>query len=329
MVMTLLLLVLACSDKADDTNGGTPSDDSTPPDDSSAIQYPPTLPGACDNGTEIGFIEVSHTSQGLALVAATIEDSAYPNETLTVVETDGGCTMMRKENPFCDPTCESGFTCNLEGKCVPYPEVIEVGTIVITGTTVTHTMEPQSGYYWDGDAKPPLFAPGDAITATTSGSAKMEPFQLHGEGVAAVELPGQTWDPKPPLWTLVEGKPFEITWIPSKEDEGDMYITLAVDQHGATPATLYCTVEDTGSLTIPVSMVDTLVSAGVSGFPAAYVYRRSVEHVNTPLGCVQLEVSVQHEPFLAVEGHTPCFGDGDCPEDQHCNIPTQTCVDDK
>jgi hypothetical protein len=40
-----------------------------------------------------------------------------------------------------------------------------------------------------------------------------------------------------------------------------------------------------------------------------------------------MEVSVQHEPFLTVDGHTPCFGDGDCPKGQVCDLPTQTCVD--
>jgi hypothetical protein len=93
--------------------------------------------------------------------------------------------------------------------------------------------------------------------------------------------------------------------------------------------TLYCEVEDSGSLTIPASMVNEMIARGVSGFPAAYVYRRTMDHVETKLGCVDMEVSVQHEPFLAVEGHTPCFSNANCPKGQTCDLPTQTCVDKK
>jgi hypothetical protein len=333
MVM-LWILILACNDG--DKGGGGDDSDTTPIDDSSPIddsgtEKPPVLTGPCENGTKIGFIEVSHTSHDDALVTAQVEDSVYPTSKLTLVEEKNGCKMMRKENPFCDPTCKSNFTCNLEGECVPYPVRIEVGTIEITGTVNTHTMEPQTAYYWDGDAELPLFDVGATIKGTVEGSEKLAGFELHGFGVAQVALPdGMAWDMKPPYtWTLEEDTAFEFTWVPSKEDEGDMYITLAIDEHGATPVTLYCEVEDTGSLTIPVSMVNQLVAAGVSGFPAAYVYRRSVDHIDTDLGCVEMEVSVQHEPFLTVEGHTPCFSDKDCPKGQYCNLPTQTCVDEK
>ncbi len=330
----LLFLMLACDsgDKGggDDSSTGTPGDDSSTPVDDSATK-PPVLTGACPNGTRIGFIEISHTSHDDALVTAQVEDSVYPTAKLTELESKNGCQMMRKENPFCTPTCDSGFTCSLEGECVPYPERIEVGTIEVTGTVAPHTMKPQSAYYWDPDAELPLFEPAALITGKVSGSAKLAGFELHGYGVAPVELPkGEVWDSNPPpTWTLEEDVPFEFNWIPSKEDDGDMYITLAIDQHGATPVTMYCEVEDTGSLTLPATMVNQLVSAGVSGFPAAYVYRRSMDHVETALGCVDMEVSVQHEPFLGVEGHTPCFSDGDCPKKQHCDLPTQTCVDDE
>jgi hypothetical protein len=327
----LWVLLLGCEDKGDDSNA---TDDSSPIDDTSTddsgTPKPPVLTGACPNGTRIGYVEVSHTSHDDALVYAQVEDSVWPTSELTLVEEKNGCKMLRKENPFCNPTCDSGFTCNLDLECVPLPERIEVGTIAITGTIATHTMEAQTGYYWDGDAKLPLFEPAAPIKTTVAGSEKLAGFELHGFGVTQVALEGKSWDSEPPpTWTLEEDIPFEFQWIPSKEDEGDMYITLAIDEHGATPVTMYCEVEDTGSLVIPATMVNQLVAAGVSGFPAAYVYRRSMDHIDTALGCVEMEVSVQHEPFLAVVGHTPCFSDHDCPKGQHCNLPTQTCVDDK
>jgi hypothetical protein len=328
-MVILWTLLLACDKGGDDTNGGTTPDDSTPVDDS-GTKKPPALNGGCANGTKLGYVEISHTSHDDALVYAEVNDSVLPTSELTLVEEKNGCRMMRKENPFCDPTCESGFTCNLDGKCVPYPVRIEVGTIEITGTVEPHTMKPQSAYYWDGDAKLPLFEPGDPIKATIEGSKKLAGFELHGFGVAQVALDGQSWDSEPPpTWTLQEDTPFTFQWIPSKEDEGEMYITLAIDQHGATPATLFCEVDDSGSLTIPASMVNELISRGVSGFPAAYVYRRSIDHVDTALGCVEMEVSVQHEPFLTVVGHTPCASTDDCPKGQVCDLPTQTCVDKK
>jgi len=335
----LWVLLLACDgDKGDDTDNTSP-DDSTPVDDSSSddsgTEKPPVLTGACDNGTRVGFIEISHTSHDDALVTAQVEDSVYPTAKLTLIEEKNGCKMMRKENPFCDPTCKSNYTCDLDGECGPYPRRVSAGTIEVTGTVADYSMEGgSSNYYWDGDAELPLFEPGAVITGTATGSAKLSAFELHGYGVEQVELPdGQEWDPKPPklpyTWTLQEDTPFEFTWIPSKEEEGDMYVTLAIDQHGATPATLFCEVEDSGSLTVPASMVNELIARGVSGFPAAHVYRRTMDHVETELGCVEMEVSVQHEPFLTVVGHTPCASTKDCPDGQVCDLPTQTCVDKK
>ena len=130
------VLFLACDKGGDDTNG-TPPDDSTAVDDSgddSGTEKPPVLTGACANGTRVGYIEVSHTSHDDALVYAQVEDSVLPTSELTLVEEKNGCRMMRKENPFCNPTCESNYTCNLEGVCVPYPRRVNAGTIEVTGT---------------------------------------------------------------------------------------------------------------------------------------------------------------------------------------------------
>jgi hypothetical protein len=334
--MVIWLLALAC-------DGGSSGDDSSPattPDDSGSATGDDSggddsgddsggngfefsdLAGACDNGTRIGAVEISHTSYDFPLVFAEVLDAPLPTSKLTLLESKNGCSMMRKENPFCDPTCGPGETCSLEGECVPYPLRVGLGTLAITGTNVDVTLEAQGDMtYWDSGATLPLFTPGAPITATTTGSKDVPAFELHGFGVDALVLEKEKW-------LITEGEDLEIRWTPST-NPNQIWVSLAIDQHGITPVTLYCEVEDTGSLTVPSVFVDTLVQYGVSGFPAAYIYRRTVDSVTTPLGCIELAVAEQEGPLLAVEGHTPCFGDQDCPEGQHCEVALQTCYDDE
>ena len=73
-------------------------------------------------------------------------------------------------------------------------------------------------------------------------------------------------------------------------------------------------------------MVDGLLSAGVSGFPTLTLSRESQDHAWAAGTCADLVVRQRVERRPIVAGHTPCNDDGDCPEDQICDLVTETCI---
>ncbi|MCA9706751.1 MAG: hypothetical protein KDK70_12945, partial [Myxococcales bacterium] len=102
-------------------------------------------------------------------------------------------------------------------------------------------------------------------------------------------------------------------------------IEINIDQHGISPATLVCDVPDTGSYSVPATLVDALLQAGVSGFPSANLYRQTIDSTQGPTGCVELRIRGRTPTAVEVEGHTACNVPEDCPPGQTCNIVIQTC----
>ncbi|KIG12491.1 hypothetical protein DB30_01308 [Enhygromyxa salina] len=108
--------------------------------------------------------------------------------------------------------------------------------------------------------------------------------------------------------------------------EASFYLTINVDQHGLSPATLECEGPDSGSFEVPAAVIDALLSAGVSGFPTGHAYRRTVDSTQADTGCVEFQIRAHRAATLEVGGHTPCTNDVDCPDGQTCDIMKETCL---
>jgi len=143
---------------------------------------------------------------------------------------------------------------------------------------------------------------------------------LRGWGVPSVELPEV-------IWEMEAGQPLTVEWIP-EPGPWKMLVSLNVDQHGNSPVTMFCEVDDTGSTVVGAALVDELLSYGISGFATADFRRSTVDSLQLgDVGCVQLSVESLKLGKLTVAGHTPCKTPLDCPEGYECNFAIETCVE--
>ena len=313
------LLLLACP-ADDDDDSATPSDDDAADDDAGDDDTVPFDPpaGECAMADKVGSFEVQHEVD-YSLVYGQVADGVVPTTILENMGEMGGCKLLRRNNPFCDPPCEADFTCDHDGECIPYPVNQDVGTVTLHGLVQDVAMEPSSfNDYYDTTLTHPAFEPGAEITVVASG-ADHAGFTMHGEGVTPMETGDE-------VWVLREGEPLDISWVTAEQLYASIHMRFNVDQHGNSPVELVCDMEDTGSAQIPPELTGSLIQYGVTGFPSGNLYRRTVDRVQGEYGCVEFEVFSHVQGNLQVEGYIPCDDPTDCPDGMECNYATGTCV---
>jgi len=324
---TLIVLgLLACGDKATGTDSGDGSgntDGDTDGDgDTDAGLDPDTVPlrGACDQDVRLGVFTVD-SNEDYASVAGSVADGVVPTDILTELLTEGDCTIWRRENPFCDPGCDPGYTCSLDGACVPYPANQAVGTVTIDGLLAEVSMEPvePGATYFDTSLPNPPWAPGGVATLQSGGGAHA-PFTLHGVTPEGMQITDA-------MWQLVPGEALDVQWSPAPEGvRTEVQLALRIDQHGLTPSTLRCTFADTGSGVVPASVLDALIDVGLTGFPSGILTRQSVDSTDLDGGgCAELRLQSSQLAEVGIEGYTPCRRDEDCPDGQECNEVLERC----
>lgn len=305
-------------DTAPGTSGDTSSGTGTDPDSSSGDTGEVVLNGACPLETKVGQFallrEPSYTT-----FSGAVADGVVPISVLENVGEGGGCTLLRRNNPFCDPTCGPNTTCDFDGNCIPYPANHDVGSVTIDGLLEPVMVDPvmPTYEYFDTQLVHPAWDLSAAITLSAPGG-DYEAFELHGSGVAMIEPAGEEL-------VLDETQDLEITWIPS-DRAGRVRVELNIDQHGLTPVELFCESEDTGMLTVPMDFIAEFVSFGVTGFPSANYFLETVDSIELAPGCVEFAVRSHATGGLSVVGHTPCDKQEDCPEGQTCDLKIQTCM---
>lgn len=277
-----------------------------------------TLRGACGLADRVGGFNVSLEADYSAFSGA-VADGVVPISVLEPVGEAGGCVMLRRNNPICDPPCQPSTTCDFSGECIPYPANRDVGTVTVTGLAQAVMVMPVATFdYFDTTLPAVAFAAGDAVALSADGG-DFSPFTLHGEGVAMIA-------PDVDELTMKKGQPLLIEWAPpAQEGAAQVRIELTIDQHGNTPVKLVCEGPDTGSLEVPTEMIAQLIDFGISGFPSAQFYRQTVDSVTIAPGCVEFVVRSHAATLLGVEGHTPCNKPADCPDGQTCDVLIQTC----
>jgi hypothetical protein len=125
---------------------------------------------------------------------------------------------------------------------------------------------------------------------------------------------------------IERGKDLKIDWATSATDQGTkVAVDLSTDQHGVTPLSLTCEFEDTGTATIPATVVDQLLTSGVSGFPNGGIFRRTADHVDVEQGCVEFLVGSRLAAMVSVAGYVACKKAADCPSGKTCNLALERC----
>jgi hypothetical protein len=319
----MLFFLLACPPTPKDSP--TPESPADSPEDSpvDSTLDPDTvrLDGPCPLQNRYGNFTVDANAD-YAYVSGQVLNGVVPLTILTKVAEEGECTLWRKENPFCDPTCEPGETCSLEGVCVPYPTGQELGTVTVAGLLEPVSMEPViPGYtYFNTSVPNPPWTPGEVAVLQSHGYAEATLY-----GVAPEKLTPQTAS-----WTLEKEKALSILWdAPSSPSRALLHITIQVDQHGSTPGSMECWFEDDGAGEVPVNLVNTFLEMGLSGFPNGLMERASMDSTEfTADACMDFKLGSSLLPDVAVSGYTPCNSDPECPRGYHCNEELQRCEED-
>ena len=279
------LFATACGGDDDATDGGNG-------EDARVVE----LGDPCPLDDKVGVFEIAQREL-YAAVTGQVATGVIPSTILTAEGSEAGCTLLRKTNPFCDPPCQPGQVCTQAMECVAYPENQSVGTITISGLLQAVEIEPNVvNSYQDTSVPNPPFEIGSNIFLDAPGDT-LEAFSLSGRGV-------ETIVPSAESWTIVEGDPLDIAWTAST-GPGRIWVSFNVDQHGNSPVTMFCDLEDTGSASVPAQLLTDLLGLGLSGVASAHMYRRTVDSVQIAQGCVELDVLSHIQVGLMVDGFIP------------------------
>ena len=277
-----------------------------------------TLRGPCAPQRAAGLFEVElgdmHTS-----VSGRVTASAPPVTAPRLEGMQGACRLLRRQNPFCDPACGSEQLCAPEGRCVPAPAGVSLGTVAVAGLKKMVAMRPlpPTNEYLEVMLPHPGYDVGAAISLTSEGGG-LAPLRLRGVGVARVELTSADW-------TVSASRNLVVSWARGAPP-ARVQVRIDIDQHGMSPVTLACDVDDGGTLTLQSSLLGQLVGFGVSGFPSISVVRRTDDSVDVSAGCVGLGVFSRVRQALQVDGHTPCDASRPCPPGKTCDLVKETCL---
>ncbi|MCG8424848.1 MAG: hypothetical protein MJE77_43725 [Proteobacteria bacterium] len=275
--MAGLLLLCACGSSSDGGNSGD-------------VQ----LRGACEQSDRIGAFRISH-HELFSAVSGRVADAVDPVAAREEVYSDGSCALLRQRHPFCDPACEVGHVCGPDATCVRQPENQRAGTIRIDGLLGDVTMEPNAAASYVATALPhPPFEPG-ARVALVAGGDVTDGFTLYGMGVAPMSVPDTSW-------VLTPGQELQLAWQAGDVDQARISLSLNIDQHGNTPVTMVCDLDDTGSAVVSSTSVDRLIEFGRSGIGTATISRQTVDSIPLATGCVEMTVSSEVQPMLSVAG---------------------------
>jgi hypothetical protein len=280
---------------------------------------PLEIDGPCPIGGRIGAFVVE-AQEEFSLVDGAVADGVVPASVPEEVLVDGDCRLLRRRNPFCDPPCLAGQTCDLDGTCIPFPTNQDVGTVTVTGLVDPVEIQPlQPGNrYSFTDLPNPAFEP-DAEVRLRSTSDGDPELALDGRGFVPI-APGDA------QWTIAPSEPLDVRWdAPDDDATTRVQLRIDIDQHGNSPVSLACDLPDTGTARIPASLVDALLDSGVSGFPSGRLARATTDSQQVEGGCVELSVASPRSVAVRVEGHVPCDGDDACPDGQTCDLATNTC----
>lgn len=343
-ILLALLLLPACADKddpatgdtepvddtepaddtdvADDTDTTVDTDETDPPVDESDLPEPAELPldGPCTDANRVGRFVVE-SNEDYAYASGSVAEGVLPVAVLTLVAQAGECTIWRRENPFCNPNCEPGFTCDLSGTCVPYPSNVSVGDVTIRGLERTIVMSPvvPGNNYFNTTLSNPPWTPGQPIQLRTAGGDTWPEMTLFGVSPPQLE-------PATLAWLVTSGEPLVLQWDPQPEAHTEIVARLRIDQHGFTPSNIECIFTDDGEAEIPNALIDQLVALGLTGFPAGELFRRSMDSVEVePGACIEFTPVSSRLPTVGVAGYTPCTADPQCPPGQICNEPLERC----
>lgn len=282
----------AVADTTAEPDAGSVPDSTDAPDADVGPTDPPLPTELAGRIHVIQNVEAGVPSNGYVLVD--LRDGPLPTSQVVEKE-EGDCKVLvgALNQPWmCTPECAPGLELCVEGACLPYPNVASSGLLTIGGLVTPLTLEPdaQWGYSAVYDLPAPLFDPGAAVTATSTGGATPA-LDLAAEGVAPL-------DADPSGWTFTPGEDYTVTWVP---DAGGARIQLLVQTgwHGSPNlSTIWCETDDDGELVVPAALTEGFPIPGCGKCQASYLSRFTRDVVDHGHGPIELFVASQVQ-FIA------------------------------
>ncbi len=226
----------------------------------------------------------------------------------------GGCQLMLKRIPFCDPECTSDQMCVEDSTCANEPTRQDVGDVTLTGLSRTDSatetaLTAVNNNYQLASASALSYPPipeGSTVTLAASGG-DIPAFTIESSGILPLELGGA--DPLP----FESGSSVSLTWnAPVAGSDSRIQIDIDISHHGGQKAKIVCDVADTGSLEIPEPLVTGLIAQGTSGWPTLTIIRVAKGTYELPAGLVELNVMSSIDRPLAIPGIESCQVTADC-----------------
>jgi hypothetical protein len=204
--------------------------------------------------------------------------------------------------------------CVEDDQCASYPSAQNLGPVTISGLgSADVVMQPiANSYQLPGDvslAYPPA-AEGAPVGLQVNGGP-FGAFSAQTKMVAPLIASGAL--------TLDPSQPLSLTWTaPSDPSLARIQVKVDISHHGGSKGKIECDVADTGSLTIPASLVSSLIQLGVAGFPTVTLSRVASGSAAIAPGKVSLQVLSSVALALVVPGVQSCHEDTDCPQGKTC-----------
>jgi hypothetical protein len=302
-----------------DTGAELPSD--VPAGDAADVSgTPDVLAGSFLVSLEeaIAATSTSPASDAYSKISGTVADGPSPalilwNPTMQ----EGDCRLLTPQFPFCSVSCGGAAACVADEVCLAYPNLYDIGIVTVTGVHPSEgvpdvTMEPASGAYQTLDPLPfPPFQENEEIVLEAAGG-DIPGFTITSRGIAPLVMSGDTP-------ALARDQALDLEWTaPGIAGASTIHVKLDISHHGGFRGKIECDVVDTGSLSIPASLINPLLDLGVAGFPSVVVTRHAVGSTTIAAGRVELEVLSSLDVPVSVPGVVSCNETADCPQDQTC-----------
>lgn len=214
---------------------------------------------------------------------------AFPRPRLeATLLAEGSCWFVGARPALCEPACAGAQVCDVDGRCVDYPEPLPAGAFTVTGTTPPVTLTPRAGngYYAD-QGYPGLFRADDVLTLTLAGDGVVAALAATVRGVPPLALPTTQLVAR-------EHAAMDVAWQPiAAPADAEVLVHFDSDHHGVRAYVECVAPAAAGQLTIPAALLDRLILAGETGIGTfienAWIEVHHQARLETPRGCAVLE----------------------------------------
>lgn len=196
----------------------------------------------------------------------------------------------------CVPDCQEGRYCSAAGECLPWPQRVSAGVVMVSGIETPLTATPDEAAWYTVVPEPAgnIFEAGDAITVSAAG-AVVQAFAAEVKGVADM-VPGWSGE-----LVMKDGEPLVVTW-PVQGDGARVEVVIQIGWHGNPPTdVIWCEAdEDKGRVEVPAAFVARFPPWGGMGLFQHPSYARRVSRalVETPAGPIEVLASSRTAIFI-------------------------------